>query len=255
MSPAPGKSHYSYTLYADPATAEEFDRSRFGGEIGQLVALQQERVLDAFAGDLHGTSVLDVGTGTGRAALAMARIGAIVTAVDTSQEMLRVARSHAESAGLQVEFVSGDANELQFPDASFDLVISLRMLMHTPDWRRCLGEMCRVARHRVIFDYPPLFSAPTLQMFIRRIARLTGHRVETYHVIGTFAARSVLRAHGFKVERLHRQYVLPIALHKLIGSRRFTEVSESVLARLGLLYVFGSPATIMAVRCSDDPRS
>ena len=174
MSRLPRRSHYSYTLFADPAVVEQFDQTRFGGEIGHLVALAQERVLDDFAGDLHGASVLDVGTGTGRAALAMARIGGKVTGIDTSQEMLRVARSHAEAEGLEVEFVRGDAHALDFPDEAFDLVVSLRMLMHTPNWRQCLGEMCRVARHRVIFDYPPLFSAPTVQMVLRRLARIAG---------------------------------------------------------------------------------
>ena len=250
MSRLPRRSHYSYTLFADPAVVEQFDQTRFGGEIGHLVALAQERVLDDFAGDLHGASVLDVGTGTGRAALAMAKIGGKVTGIDTSQEMLKVARSHAEAEGLEVEFVRGDAHALDFPDEAFDLVVSLRMLMHTPNWRQCLGEMCRVARHRVIFDYPPLFSAPTVQMVLRRLARIAGRRVETYHVISTLAARSVLHANGFQIERLHRQFVLPIALHKKVGSRRFTELSESTLARLGLLHVFGAPATIMAQRCA-----
>ncbi len=249
MSPAPDSSHYSYSFYSDPATAQEFDQSRFGGQIGQLVALAQEQVIDEFLVDLHGLTALDVGSGTGRAALALARLGASVTAVDVSEQMLRVARSHAEAASLPVTFVPGDANSLEFADQSFDLVISLRMLMHTPNWKRCLGEMCRVSRRRVVFDYPPLVSAPAVQMLLRRLARLAGRRVETYHVISTPAARSVLRAHEFQVARFHRQFVLPIALHKLVGSRRFTQLSESALAAVGLLHVLGSPVTIMAERC------
>ncbi len=254
MSPEPNHSHYSYTIYADAATAEEFDQTRFGGQIGQLVATAQEKVLDEFLGNMRGQTVLDVGSGTGRAAFAVARLGAEVTAVDRSDEMLKVARSHAASANLPVCFLPGDANALMFPDESFDLVISLRMLMHTPDWRRCLGEMCRVSRHRVIFDYPPLVSAPALQMFVRHIARLAGRRVETYHVISTLAASSVLKAHGFRIARLQRQFVLPIALHKLVNSRRFTEISESALSALGLLWLLGSPVTIMAERCPEVAR-
>ena len=40
----------------------------------------------------------------------------------------------------------GDAHALDFPDRSFDVVVSLRVLMHTPNWRRCLAELCRVGR-------------------------------------------------------------------------------------------------------------
>ena len=254
MRPPEDHSQYNYTVYADPAVAEHFDQSRFGGEIGQLVAAAQERVLVDFLGDLHGTTALDVGCGTGRASLILATLGASVTGVDSSQEMLRVARTNAAAASLPVEFVPGDANSLNFPDVSFDSVISLRMLMHTQDWRRCLGEMCRVGRQRVVFDYPPLFSGSLPQVLLRRLARWTGRRVETYHVIGTAAVRSTLMAHGYCVTRLHRQFVLPIALHRWIGSRRFTEKSEAALAAIGLLHLFGSPVTIMAERCPDARR-
>ena len=53
-------------------------------------------------------------------------------------------------------FAAGDAHALAFADRSFDAVVSLRVLMHTPDWRQCLAELCRVARERVVFDYPAL---------------------------------------------------------------------------------------------------
>ncbi len=249
MSRQSSDPHYSYKIYADAETANAFDRSRFGGPIGQLIAASQEQVLLDFAGNLEGVSVLDVGTGTGRAALALARHGARVTGVDSSEEMLRVARANAERDGVQVSFIPGDAHALQFPDASFDLVTSLRVLMHTPDWQRCLGEYCRVARRSVIFDYPPLVSASALQVILRRLARLIGREAETYHVIGTSAARSVLTRRGFQVSRLHRQFVLPIALHKLVGSPRFTAGSEAALAFIGLRHLFGSPVTILAERC------
>ncbi len=243
--------HYSYKIYADPQTANAFDQSRFGGPIGKLIAATQEQVLVDFAGDLKGVSVLDVGTGTGRAALALARRGAHVVGVDPSEEMLRVARSNAEREGLMVEFKPGDAHSLEFPDASFDLVTSLRVLMHTPDWQRCLAELCRVARGRVIFDYPPLASAAALQPAIRRLARLMGRQAETYHVIDTRVARAVVSASGFQVTRLHRQFVLPIGLHKLVRSPRFTEASEAALAAIGLRRLLGSPVTLLAERCSD----
>ena len=61
--------HYSYTVYADPATARTFDRRRFGGPIGQLIAEEQGRVLANFVGRIKDRQILDVGTGTGRAAL------------------------------------------------------------------------------------------------------------------------------------------------------------------------------------------
>jgi SAM-dependent methyltransferase len=248
VTPVPSDKHYSYSIYADPATANHFDVSRFGGPIGKLIAEAQERVLMDFLGEVKGLTVLDVGTGTGRAALAIAARGAKVTGMDASTEMLRVARMHADDAGLGVTFLPGDAHSLNFSDQSFDASVSLRVLMHTPDWRRCLGELCRVTRRWIVFDYPSLTSAAALQVFTRRIARLAGRNVEAYHVMGTNAVRSVLVNHGFQIIRIHRQFVLPIAFHKLVGSPAFTQTVEKTLKLAGLLSLVGSPVTVLAER-------
>ena len=71
--------------------------------------------------------------------------------------------------------------------------------MHTPDWRQSLGELCRVARHRVVFDYPALASAAALQALTRRAARAAGADVEAYRVfsdrpVGARARRATASA-------------------------------------------------------------
>src|SRR5688572_20781649 len=85
--PQPRAEHYSYSVYADPAMAEAFDALRFSGPIGRLIAEEQEVVIARFLAPVSGRSILDVGTGTGRAAIALASRGASVTGVDASAEM------------------------------------------------------------------------------------------------------------------------------------------------------------------------
>ena len=99
-APAPPSDHYSYRVYADAAMAEAFDGLRFSGPIGQLIARTQEQVIAGFLEPVAGRTVLDVGTGTGRAAIALARRGARVTGVDASAEMLSVATRRAGEAGV-----------------------------------------------------------------------------------------------------------------------------------------------------------
>ena len=244
-----GREHYSYSYYADPATASRFDQRRFGGPIGELVAAQQAAVLTEFAGPLPGRIILDVGTGTGRAALLLAAGGATVTGIDASDQMLAVARQRAEEQGTRVVFRHGDAHAIEFADRAFDVVVCLRVLMHTPQWRRCIAELCRVSRGIVVFDYPSVRSAAAIQSMARAVLHRAGVKNEPYRVFADREIDAALAASGFRPVRRHRHFVLPIAVHKTIGSRAFTQTSESVLDRLGLLRLFGSPVTLLAERC------
>src|SRR5205085_5976702 len=71
-----------------------------------------------------GMKVLDVGTGTGSAAIAAAGRGAQVIGLDIVPEMLAAAARRAEQAGVEVEWVEGDAQALPFDDDSFDRVLT-----------------------------------------------------------------------------------------------------------------------------------
>jgi len=241
--------HYSYSVYADPATAESFDRRRFGGPIGELVAATQGRVLADFVGRVQGRSILDAGTGTGRAALLLAAGGARVTGVDASEEMLKVARGRAAEQGATIRFLAGDVHALDFPDRSFDVAVALRVLMHSPQWRRCVAELCRVADQLVILDFPSRYSTALAQSVARRLLHGFGGRTEPYQVFSQADIEKALERSGFRVRSVHRQFVLPIALHKALGSRRLTTAVEGFLNRLGLLRLFGSPVTLVAERC------
>src|SRR4051812_17725096 len=230
--------------------ARTFEEKRFGGPIGEYVAATQARVLANMVGRIQDRPILDVGTGTGRAALLLARGGADVTAVDASEQMLAVARRRAAEENAQIHFERGDAHALQFDAKEFDVVVCLRVLMHAPEWRRCLSELCRVAERLVIFDYPAAASVALVESLSRRAVHALGVRTEAYRVLSDRAIRDVLDQNGFRVRSVHRQFVLPIAFHKLIGSRRFTIRIETMLDRAGLLKRFGSPVTVVAERCA-----
>src|SRR5262249_41772974 len=101
-------------MYADENMARSFDERRFGGPIGELVASTQGGVLAIMIGRIADRVILDVGTGTGRAAVMLALGGASVTAVDASEEMLEVARRRAADSGVRVTFQHGDAHTLAF---------------------------------------------------------------------------------------------------------------------------------------------
>jgi len=247
-APQPRAGHYSYSVYADSAMAEAFDALRFSGPIGRLIADTQEQVIARFLAPVAGRTVLDVGTGTGRAAIALAARGATVTGVDASAQMLEVAERRAKEAGVRVTFAAGDAHGLAFADRSFDAAICLRVLMHTPDWRLSLRELCRVSRNRIVFDYPALSSGAALESAARHAVHAFGGRVEAYRVLGARAVRAELAVNGFRLADSHRQFVLPIAFHKRLNSAAATGRIEGALSRAGLTRLLGSPVTVVAER-------
>ena len=139
-------------------------RARFGGPIGALLAEAQERVLVRFAGRSRAARSLDVGTGTGRAALALAARGAHVTGIDASLEMLRVARERAAAEGVAaLVHARRRARACRSPTGRSTWWCACGCSCTRPTGRRCVGELCRVARERVVLDYPRLSSAAALQ--------------------------------------------------------------------------------------------
>ena len=104
-----------------------------------------EQLVDA-ADLAAGSTVLDIATGSGNAALAAARSGGVVTGVDYVPGLLDRARARAAAEGFEIEFADGDAEDLPFADASFDSVVSVLGVMFTADQERAASEMLRVTR-------------------------------------------------------------------------------------------------------------
>lgn len=95
-----------------------------------------------------GEQVLDLGCGTGNAALLAASAGAQVTAVDPSPRLLEVASAAAERQRLAVACEQGDAASIPAADATFDCVLSNFGIIFAPDPDAALAEVSRVARAR-----------------------------------------------------------------------------------------------------------
>jgi SAM-dependent methyltransferase len=93
-----------------------------------------------------GENLLDVATGSGNVAIPAALTGASVTGLDLTPELLEVARVRAGEAGVEVQFVEGDAEELPFADDSFDRVTSCFGVIFAPRHQQAAGELARVAR-------------------------------------------------------------------------------------------------------------
>jgi SAM-dependent methyltransferase len=99
-------------------------------------------------GSGRGRSALDLGCGEGRHTILLGRRGYAVTAVDLEPLALRKAKAYALRAGVRARFLTADALDLRFPDASFDLVLDYGCFHHvvTRDWTRYRRGIARVLK-------------------------------------------------------------------------------------------------------------
>jgi len=118
------------------------------GDYGKIawITVPLADVLCEATGLRPGAAVLDAATGTGHVALAAARRFCAATGIDYVPALLEQARARAGAEHLPVEFREADAEQLPYPDASFDYVLSAIGVMFTADHQRAADELLRVCR-------------------------------------------------------------------------------------------------------------
>jgi ubiquinone/menaquinone biosynthesis C-methylase UbiE len=143
-----------------------------GPDLAALVAAAQAH---------GGTAALDLGSGAGHTALALAPHMASITAVDLSAQMLAQGRQLAVERGLHnITFVRGDVEQLDLPDAAFDVVASRYSAHHYPHPALALREAARVLRPGGLFLLVDVVAdeAPAADTFLNAIELLR----DTSHV-------------------------------------------------------------------------
>lgn len=160
--------------------------------------------------------VLDIGGGTGGAALPIARRGMSVIVLDMSRGMLSRAREKAEAEGIRsVALVLGDAERLPFAGAAMDGVVCQGVLHHLPDVAAALAEADRVLRPGGrLFLAEPDRAGSVLSDAVRRAARLARPVVAALGIRRSPAASNErpldpaalqvpLQSRGYEVARTH----------------------------------------------------
>jgi SAM-dependent methyltransferase len=160
-------------------------------------------------GPVAGRRVLEVGAGSGRDALALARAGAAVAVLDYSPASLELVQRQARVQGVSVQLVRADALAMPFREGAFDVVFHQGLLEHFRDPRPLLAENARVTAHagRVIVDVPQTFHLYTAmkQILIGMNAWFAGW--ETQFTPGQL--ERLLRESGLRVRRTYGEWMVP----------------------------------------------
>jgi len=135
-----GKSRFVRSLFA--TIADRYDLITVALSYGQ--DRRWKRKLVRLAQPSSGLRVLDLATGTGDIAFALADAGARVVGLDITSRMIELAVGKARTRRAVCTFIVGDMMALPFPDRSFDLVTTGYGLRNVPDLTRAIDEIARV---------------------------------------------------------------------------------------------------------------
>lgn len=164
MKPAP--SHSGDSSQSNPAEvmrASEHHRRFIELTLAQRTDANGRAVLDAewrYIGTLLGArasqplDVLDLACGSGHQTLAWAERGFRVAGIDFDRDLLSAGRERLRRAAgdtITARWTCGDATQLPYADASFDVVFNNSLLEHVPAWEQVLSETARVLRPGGVF--------------------------------------------------------------------------------------------------------
>ncbi len=209
--------------------------------LGKTAHGKEQELVFSFAalGLRPGQRALDAGCGTGIYAIALAKRGLNVVAIDSSPEMLGRAASKAARERVNVEFVEASVARLPFRDNEFDLVVSIGVLCFVSGRSRALKEMRRVLKpgHRIVVG---TLNAWSLWAFLRRLKGLFKDTVYSQaEFISPPEMETSLLAAGFvDVEVKTCLYFLPINSALYLKTAPLTErIGRRTFPRLGAFSV------------------
>jgi demethylmenaquinone methyltransferase / 2-methoxy-6-polyprenyl-1,4-benzoquinol methylase len=149
-------------------------------------------------------TVLDVATGTAAVAIELVRrTGCSVVGLDQSPEMLATGRERVQAAGLadRIQLLEGSAEELAFPDGSFDALTFTYLLRYVEDPGSTLAELARVVRPSgtiaaLEFGLPQGVWRPLWEAYVRVGLPLAGRLISSgWHEVGAFLGPSIRELH------------------------------------------------------------
>ncbi len=178
-------------------------------------------------GPVAGRLVLEVGAGSGRDLLALARAGAVGVVLDYSPASLALVRRQAESRGLSVLLVQADALRMPFRDGAFDVVYHQGLLEHFRDPLPLLRENARIAAAggRVVVDVPQTFHLYSLMKQVLIALDLWFAGWETQFTPA--GLERLLSSCGLVVRRSYGEWMVPGLWYRVLreGLKRTLRVS------------------------------
>ncbi len=224
---------------ADIETSSDGYAARFSGPVGGWMLAVQEKITVGMLVGSPGASILDVGGGHGQLANPLCRRAFPVTVLGSDDSCRKRIAGLVESGACR--FVVGNVVALPFPDRSFDVVMSFRLLPHCVAWPTLITELSRVARAAVIVDYPTSEGLNAIAPALFGAKKKLEGNTREWRMFRHDEIDAEFVRHGFVLKAREKQFFLPMVLHRALRCRGLSAALEAVCRGLGLTRRWGSP--------------
>lgn len=234
---------------ADIVSSSDEYAKRFAGKTGQWMLEVQERITLAMIKKDQVRSILDVGGGHGQLAIPLCNAGYDVTVLSSAEECKKRISGIVDSG--KCRFMTGNVIALPFPDKSFDVAISFRMVTHCQQWPVLIKELCRVAEKFVIVDYPTSQSVNVIAPGLFNLKKKVELNTRRWSLFKHAEISREFEKNKFQVKDRTGQFFLPMALHRIMKCKKISESLEAACRACGLSGKWGSPVILRADRRND----
>jgi len=232
--------------HADVETSSEAYARRFSGPVGRFFLERQAAVTLELLRGFPGASVLDVGGGHGQLTGPLVEAGYAVTVLGSDPACESRVRGYTESG--RARFLAGDLLAPPLPDGSFDVAVSYRLLPHVARWPELVAGLCRLARKAIVVDYPTRRSVNAGAAPFFGLKKGVEGDTRPFTVFADDEIAGAFASGGFAVTGRRPQFLLPMALHRALGSAALARGLEAAAAALGLTRLLGSPVILRLER-------
>ena len=224
---------------ADVHTASDAYARRFSGGVGSWFLDVQARIVLDLLARWPRASVLEVGGGHAQLAGPLVDAGYDVTVHGTSEACAPRLTQWLETG--RARFAVGPLLALPWPERAFDAVVAVRLLPHVERWEQLMGELCRVARHAVVFDYPTRRSVNVVSDAFFGVKKGVEGNTRPFRVFTEREIDAAVAAQGFVTGARRPEFTFPMALHRAGGVAPLSKIVEGAARALGMTALVGSP--------------
>jgi len=228
-----------YPEIADIETASDDYAARFSGTVGDYFLRLQAKITLDLIKDLPRVSVLDIGGGHAQLAVPLAQNGYKVT-VTGSNDICKKRLDNLLKDG-SLSYKTCDSLHLPYENGQFDIVMAFRLLPHTRQWQKLIGEMCRVANKAVVLDYPDKRSTNVFYNVLFNLKKKAEGNTRTYFMFSRQMLSDEFAQNNFQRPSFHPEFFLPMVIHRKLKQPSFSQFFEAMFKIFFLTRTFGSP--------------